>query len=168
MPSLHAQDKGIKDMTTLEYPSKASSSFRDAIWGHSKTSVKANEKATLVSETSDTLNYKGRSLGVEAMILYSFSEGKFVEGTEVYTQKLASNSEYVSAFESLKNQLIEKYGAPSQDKTNWAYDPPNKATEVKMKGMSKKAVWGTENTVITLSLSEEDGQFKLFTVHSKK
>lgn len=91
---------------------------RNVCWGDTKEEVKKYEtEATYFTEDEDDgdLMYEDSLGGYDVWIIYSFEDDKLFRASYIMNEKLTTGGQYLNAFESWHNSLIEKYGEANSD-----------------------------------------------------
>jgi len=103
-----------------------SCNFRNVAFGFSSADVKTKETATLGLEKDNSglhiLSYSVRVFDSEALLMYIFAKDSLTRTKYVITEDYVNKNNYITAYNSIKNKLIEKYGNPEFDKTIWKND----------------------------------------------
>jgi|GEM_PF-2543918 len=91
--------------------------FQGVTWQTTKSELKK-----LFPEGTSTNNGYSQSTevaGLKANLLFSFNQDKINLMGYVFDEKHTSKNLYIEDYSKLKNILIQKYGDPDEDKTNW-------------------------------------------------
>ncbi len=135
--------------------------FRDVVWGDSIEDVKKYEKATFIGEQESNLVYEGQLMGYDCSITYSFEQGKLYNGGYLITDIYSSAGQYISAYESIKEEINQKYGTPIEDEIIELEDE----SLIDMAGAPRaleygyttyRARWKTKDTNIMLGMMAEN------------
>jgi len=131
--------------------------FRKTKWGMSKAEVKKNEKAKFVDEGADGFAYKGKLLNFNVLIIYRFLDNKLSEGIYSFEEKHMNDSDYIADFNTIKELLIKKYGAPYFDTYHWKNnmyreDIQRHGTAISMGHLILLSKWETDRTNIDMIL----------------
>lgn len=132
--------------------------FRIGFWGDDIETIYKYETAKFaaVSDDNKTIMYSGTVAGHEAYILYDFDdEGKLYRGLYQFTNSYNEGSMYIAAFDSLKENLTDKYGKPSMDKKkkiSSLADYTDDGTALQLGYTMYSAKWTAESTEITLGM----------------
>lgn len=132
--------------------------FRIGFWGDDIETIYKYETAKFaaVSDDNKTIMYSGTVAGHESYILYDFDdEGKLYRGLYQFTDSYNEGSMYIAAFDSLKENLTDKYGKPSMDKKkkiSSLADYTDDGTALQLGYTMYSAKWTTESTEITLGM----------------
>lgn len=147
-------------------PSDRNGDFRVGFWGDNIDTINKYETAKFegVSEDEDgtVMMYSGTVAGKDAYIIYNFDiEGKLYCCFYGINNTYSSSALYITAYESLKDSLSEKYGKPSSDDVKKIsslanYADPDIALQL---GYSVyRTIWNTDTTEISLGmLNSGDG-----------
>lgn len=135
--------------------------FRYGVWGESVEQIKRREDAEFIGENEGNLAYEGSLSGCECGIIYVFSDNKLVEGGYTISDVYTNPGQYISTYESIKQQLYEKYGDAVTDETikmqtDSLIEAAGPASALKYGYVAYKACWETENTVITIAMMAEN------------
>jgi hypothetical protein len=136
--------------------------FRNSIWGDDVDTVKKYETKINLEPTEDGgLFGKTTVSGYDAYTFYCFENEKLYEGLYLFNLNYTSGGQFITAYNSLKNSLIQKYGTPSID----TIIPNEKESLIEHAGPSKAleygyvvytATWEKDNTSIMLTMSSQD------------
>ena len=136
--------------------------FRSSIWGDDVDTVKKYETKINLEPTEDGgLFGKTTVSGYDTYTFYCFENEKLYEGLYLFNLNYTSGGQFITAYNSLKNSLIQKYGTPSID----TIIPNEKESLIEHAGPSKAleygyvaytATWEKDNTSIMLTMSSQD------------
>lgn len=136
--------------------------FRSSIWGDDVDTVKKYETKINLEPTEDGgLFGKTTVSGYDTYTFYCFENEKLYEGLYLFNLNYTSGGQFITAYNSLKNSLIQKYGTPSID----MIIPNEKESLIEHAGPSKAleygyvaytATWEKDNTSIMLTMSSQD------------
>jgi hypothetical protein len=128
-----------------------------------KTEVKGTENLQLVRETSGTVEYKFKFIGLESRVIYKFKPdktGKLRLGGAQYLidQDDVNPARFFEDYQSLKKYLEQLYGPPVGDENNWTNeiykaDEKNWGFAISLGFLSCVATWKNARTKIVLHLS---------------
>jgi len=141
--------------------------FRQATWGMSKVQVKAIEKAKSYGEEKksdgglDILAYEGKAGSLECFIAYYFVENQLIQGRYHFLEKHANRILFIGDFRTVKKELTQKYGKPTEDETYWKNDlykddSSDWGMAVAVGHLSFQAVWQTPQTKVLLMLTGDN------------
>ena len=145
----------------------ANPNFRKVKWGMSKDEVKSRENAgSIIHDKDNTLGYDDVTVaGLNTYVAYLFVDDKLYRAVYIFDERYVNNYKYIADYNTLKDILTSKYGAPNEDKKTWLddsryyKDKPGKA--VAYGKLIYYAVWTADNTKISLSLVGENYDPKL-------
>lgn len=116
-----SQNLSAKDENN--YPSSQSQfTFRNTSWGMTKDEVKNSETAKFLDEDDTSLIYTGKVAGLNTSIFYKFINNKLVSGMYMIEEKHSNKNSYIDDYQNIKKILLDKYGKPSIDDTDWKND----------------------------------------------
>ncbi len=139
--------------------------FRQSAWGDSSAAVKALEKAEPADTTKsgglDVILYMGKAGTLDCAYGYMFAEDKLVKGRYLFTEKHSNNNQYITDYENVKKNLIDKYGNPQTDKVIWKNnlykdDQDDWGFAVSLGHLVYRSEWTTDETRIVLILSGDN------------
>jgi hypothetical protein len=140
--------------------------FRNTAWGMSSSRVKALEASPPVQEQDGLLVFTASISSLETHIGYFFTNGILTRARYAISENHMNKSDYITDFNTLKTQLIKKYGAPSQDVKHWKNDRDKDMSDesglaISLGNLSYYANWATPRTQIALALFGEDFNVRL-------
>lgn len=135
--------------------------FRSIPWGASKEYVLQNDPNPRKETGKDYLVLKGQLDDIDVNITYFFWEGHFIKGVYLTTDILGEYSTYFETFTRFKDLLVQKYGKPIIDLTNWVdvsyKNRPDKWLLALSRGhLEHFAYWSQEQIVISIKLGAVD------------
>ncbi|MBD3422438.1 MAG: hypothetical protein GF398_20175 [Chitinivibrionales bacterium] len=132
--------------------------FRKAHWGATKGQVKSSEKAQLLHESADQLEYKHSLAGINCKVIYKFDNGKLSRGFYKIEQDHVDPNMFYADFESLVSYLSKIYGTPrarnfdwknpmyKNDKSKWGF-------AISIGFLKCNVIWQFKNTKVDLNIS---------------
>lgn len=103
--------------------------FRGYDWGTSKEEIMKNEiTSDMVAdvdylEEDDGLLINGQSVaGLDALVLYNFTDNGLDSGVYSITEKHTNKTDYYRDYEDLVKKYTDKYGTPVIDQAQWKDD----------------------------------------------
>lgn len=97
-------------------PEKRSNvTFRNTCWGDSIETVMENEEGAPVDRDNEGLAYEGTLDGHPVYILYTFQNGRLVEGGYALTEHYTNGGQYIALYEQWENTLSKQYGNPDPE-----------------------------------------------------
>ncbi|MBU3098418.1 MULTISPECIES: hypothetical protein [Clostridium] len=151
--------------------------FRKVKWGMTREEVKKTEKTPIMATTDDAIMYKDRVCGIsDVQLAYQFnSEGKFTEGLFMFTGRHSNPNDYIDDYESIKKQLIAKYGEPSTYDNGGIWkdslykdSPQERGMAVITGGLIYGTKWNLPNTIITLFLQGDKFEPSMDVIYESK
>ena len=130
--------------------------FRNSTWGDSREAVRA-AAGEPARPSNDELVYDVSLKGLNAVLLYTFTDGKLSGAVYFFREPHSNASSYVIDYLALNDLLTEKYGKPQYDKDIWSNtryedDPFQWGTALALGHLSKQTIWETERTKISHAL----------------
>lgn len=142
--------------------------FRIGFWGDSIDTINLYETADYVGTNSDNsgLLFSGTVSGYKSDIVYYFDKntGKLYQGAYQISENYSQGALYITAYNTLKDNLTSKYGNPVSDKKKTlsslaAYTDEGSALQL---GYTVyQACWETETTRITLGMISQNYEVSL-------
>lgn len=140
--------------------------FRECTWGSSEDQVKKSERSEFFQKQKgntglDILGYNGNAGGMDCLIAYYFAENQLVEGRYIFIEDHVNKNLYIDDFNKVKSNIVEKYGAPTQDQMIWKNDLykddlSDWGTAISAGHLIYAAVWELPLTKISLQLSGDN------------
>jgi hypothetical protein len=137
--------------------------IRKAMWGMEKADVKKSENLPLFRETQKTLEYKFSLIGLQSVVVYSFTSdnaGALRLTTAHYQidQDDVNPARFYEDYKSLKVYLRQVYGFPVSDENVWSNDmykadEKNWGFAISLGFLSCRASWKNTRTKISLTIS---------------
>lgn len=142
--------------------SSRSGDFRIGYWGDSIDTINLYETAEYMGTASGNsgMVYTGTISGYKANIIYYFDNaGKLYKGGYEITENYGQGALYITAYSTLKDNLISKYGNPISDKKKNISSLAAYADEgdALLLGYTMyQCYWETETSAITLGMLSEN------------
>jgi len=149
--------------------------FRNVKWGDSKKTVRLYESdINFTHEEDDYLMGEVSISGYNSLVFYDFQDDKLYSGFYVIEPDTYTNpGQYISTHNSIKSQLIEKYGQPiSSD-----IIPLNEADLIEYAGPADAlnfgyvqywSTWETESSTIDLTMDSKEFDIALMVIYTDK
>lgn len=149
--------------------------FRNAKWGDTMADVKNYEL-----EIEDYLVVSDSQLGGEASVagystyvVFDFDNDSLCRGTYVFNLKYSNAGQYIPVYNTLKNNLTEKYGNPESDSIipladELTIEMAGEATALKLGYVQYEALWETSRTKIRLLMASENYRVTLGIIYFDK
>jgi hypothetical protein len=106
----------------ISYAQDSDPNFRDASWGMSKSEVRKSEEKDLVDEGSEVLRYSDNIIGMDANVIYMFTDNKLTQGGYIFEEDHLNTEDHISDFKKTKRLLKKKYGTPQREGKKWKND----------------------------------------------
>lgn len=141
--------------------------FRIGYWGDSIDTINYYETADYQGTASDNsgLVYDGTVSGYKANIVYYFdSTGKLYKGGYQITENYSQGALYITAYNTLKENLISKYGEPTSDlKKNISSlaSYTDEGSALQLGYTIYQCCWKTETSNITLGMISQNYKISL-------
>lgn len=154
------------ETTTPPDAKQSNEGFRSSPWGASISTIKGNETATLVNESGTGALYKGTVSGLNAYISYQVdvTYGLY-RGGYVFQEEHSNGHTYISDYQTLKDAVIQTYGAPTSDqivKLSTLADYADAGQAIEQGYVEYLSEWVTDNSRIVLNMSSDN--YKISTV----
>lgn len=135
----------------------AAGDFRNARWGMSVAEVKLSETAKLLDESDGILLYESSLSGLDVFVGYVFTNGILVRGKYISVERHSNRNDYITDYNTLKDLLTKKYGAPIDENVFWLDDLyrddySDWGFAVSLGHLKYFDSWETERTAITAAL----------------
>lgn len=137
--------------------------FRGVEWGAGKAEVLATEKHQLHHDIENEIGFWNfKFAGVEAGLVYTFEDGKFVRAQYLSRHRTNDPSEDLADYESFKAQLDEHFGAHLAEEWIWidgrehGEDEPTLA-EITSGTAELVTRWELEDANLRLLIAGSDG-----------
>ena len=136
--------------------------FRLTSWGMSQEEViGSEEKIDPVEKTENMIKYKTQILGNNVELLYLFAENKLIGSSYRLDDNYLNSRHFLRTYNKFKQALMQKYGQPDKDTTNWlneTYKNDRKkwGLALSLGHTEYSALWNTKNAIIECSLKEEN------------
>ncbi len=88
---------------------------RKVVWGMTVSEVRKSEALEVLDAESNLLSYKTQIAGFEAFLLYDFLSNELCSVRYMFLHEHSDDGDFINDFDTLKDNLIKKYGKPSQD-----------------------------------------------------
>jgi len=119
--------QGVESTQEPVQPSPKAPDFRGAYWGMSKAQIRKSETAKFFTEMTDlgavkgrdSLNYIGKVLDREVLIIYVFMNDKLVRTQYRFSAEHTNKFGYLDDYHVVSKALTEKYGKPDEDEMIW-------------------------------------------------
>lgn len=140
--------------------------FRKVAWGASLSDAKTSESGDPLVEERDALLYEIKLGRFSCQAIYLFIGDQLVRGKYIVVDQYQNQTNYLTAYDELKDLVSKKYGTPEGDATYWMNDLYKDnysewGMAVGCGHLSKFANWGTLESKITLSLTGENFDVQL-------
>lgn len=154
-------------LISTNFSQETKAHFRETSWGMFQEEVQKIEKSEFVKKEHskvsglDILIYKGQAGQFEILIGYYFAENQLVEGRYVFTGIHSNKNIYIDDFQTVKNELTQKYSMPQKDETYWRNDlfkddPSDWGMAISVDHLLYEAIWKLPDTEIRLQLSGDN------------
>jgi len=132
--------------------------FRETHWGMTKEQVKKTEKSGILQEQDRMLLYYGTAGDLECFILYFFAYDTLYEAKYIFIENHERKNQYISDFETVKKNIIYRYGNPKDDGQLWRNEEYKDDTDLRGLAVSLGHVtyytkWATDKSEIMELLS---------------
>ena len=136
--------------------------LRHTRWGMTQEEViKSEEKMDPVEVTENMIQYKTQIMKNNVGLQYVFVEDKLIGAIYKLDDNFINSDRFRSTYNKFRTALINKYGQPSEDKTNWVTDTFKNDRKkwglaLSLGHVEYASSWRTKNTFIECSLREEN------------
>lgn len=136
----------------------ATTTFRRTRWGATAEEIEASEEGKPKKGHDGSLTFKGKIAHLETKIRYELLNDALTRARYEITEEISSTNKYLGEFDSFKDLLTKKYGAPVEDTNRWiddSYkDEPNEWGDAVSRGdLELRAVWQSPDTRVTAELN---------------
>lgn len=158
------ETKEVEESTEVVSENRENTTFRNAVWGDDKETVKKYETEIKLEEIDGTLLGESSIAGLlDSYIMYYFdSDGKLYQGMYgIKTKEGVGAGVYISDFNQLKEKLTSLYGTPISDEII----PLTKQSQIDYAGAEKslefgytayRTIWETDTTKIMLGMQSQN------------
>ena len=119
----------VGSLSVMVNAEESTITFRGYDWGTSKEEIMKNEiTSDMVAdvdylEEDDGLLINGQSVaGLDALVLYNFTDNGLDSGVYSITEKHTNKTDYYRDYEDLVKKYTDKYGTPVIDQAQWKDD----------------------------------------------
>ena len=119
----------VGSLSVIVNAEESTITFRGYDWGTSKEEIMKNEiTSDMVAdvdylEEDDGLLINGQSVaGLDALVLYNFTDNGLDSGVYSITEKHTNKTDYYRDYEDLVKKYTDKYGTPVIDQAQWKDD----------------------------------------------
>jgi hypothetical protein len=136
--------------------------FRLTSWGMSQEEVVGSEeKIDPVEKTEHIIKYKTQILGKNVELFYLFAQNKLIGSSYRLDENYLNSRRFIRTYNRFKQALINKYGQPDQEKTNWnnetfKNDRKKLGLALSLGHTEYSSLWNTNNATIECSLRQEN------------
>lgn len=161
-PNLENEDKSVSRVVPIN------PDFRDVKWGMGCEEVKAIETAQFYAEKENSLYYKTTLIDKNMVLVYDFNENdELCKASYILTDTHSNNNFYLTDYESLKKEMIAKYGTPKEDNDVWfsdlyKNDPQRYGLAVAAGHYARVCKWDVNNTEIALGILGDNFEVSVF------
>lgn len=159
--------------TAEELVKRENTNFRNACWGDDIETVKKYEDAKSEGEEDNALLYSSKVSNYDAYVLYYFDDnGKLYQGMYGFTDEYTNPGQYIPQYQSIRDSLKEKYGAPDED----AIIPLQKQSQIDYSGEANslqfgyvvyRATWNNYNgTKIMIGMQAQNSEIKIVVMYT--
>ena len=135
--------------------------FRKTKWGMNKLEI-----IELEGEPSDNIDdalfYRSKLVaGIKAKIIFVFVDDALVRTKYIFNEVHSNSNDYISDYTTVKDVLVQKYGDPYTDQTNWNKDlyrddVQNYGMAISVGHLVLEAGWLNIDSDILISLSGDN------------
>lgn len=157
-----SENKSEKEVLKVTVEDRRDCDIRNAKFGDSKETVKRYEALNCLQEDNNSLSYITDLSGEEAFLIYNFNntDELYIVGymiTEVHT----NYNIYISKYNEIKENIIQKYGSPETDERNrgslYSYCS-DEAQALQLGEVSYYTMWNLERCKIELGLQKDNSK----------
>lgn len=159
-------DKGFVD-TTISEKTSGINDFRNVKWGMTLEEVKKNENAEYFGGMENVIMYKTKAMNMDATLVYQFNDkGQLCQAMYMLDKVYTNKNSYIEDYLLVKNDLISKYGNPTDDAVLWLNDLfkddyQDWGLAVSVGHLRYQTKWYTDNTEIDNLLTGNDYKIDL-------
>lgn len=136
--------------------------FRYTRWGMTAEEVIAAEKKMdPVEKNVNMIKYKTQVLGKNIELVYLFAQDKLIGAFYKLDENYLNSQHFIQTYDEFIEALIEKYGQPNKETTNWLIDTYRNMRSkwglaLSLGHLEYFVLWKTQSTTIECSLREEN------------
>lgn len=140
--------------------------FRDCSWGDSPAVIYGMHDEEPIHASDELIVFAGALSGYACSICYDFVMSQLYSGRYVFSDIFVENQRYIGFFETFKDQLSKKYGAPLRDEYIWIDDlyrdePDEWGDAISHEGLVLLANWDLGETTIDLICNASEYDIKV-------
>lgn len=148
--------------------------FRKTYWGMSKEEVRKTEDEKPFKDEGGRLAYTTTVAGRKMLVVYHFTaSGLLARRSYAVIEEHTNRNDFIEDYLVLKANLVDKYGQPASDTTDWRNDlykddEAQHGFAVSLGHLVYEATWETKTTDIDLKLFGDNYQIHLFADYTSK
>lgn len=128
--------------------------------------VKKSEPGKPIRSDKTQLAYQTDISGLEAIAVFSFLDDKLASGAYTFTAEHEDPLDYLRDFRTLRDLLVEKYGAYTDEQVEWLDrtfegDEASYGRAIAAGHLRMQAIWSRPDTDIALLIQGEGGKVRL-------
>ena len=147
--------------------------FRSTHWGMTEAEVRELEAGEpvlankLTGRNANYIAYEGSLMGNDVLIVYYFGPNGLYESRYIWTEEHSNESLYISDYDSVREQLTQKYGTPWYDQENWdtsshkSYYADNKGDALCYGYLTYETYYSTDRTDISMEMDADNYEISL-------
>ena len=136
--------------------------FRYTRWGMTEEEVIASEiKTDPIEQIENSITYKTQILGKNVELVYLFTQNKLIGSLYKLDENYLNSQHFIQTYFEFKDALMQKYGLPNKETTNWLNDTYKNVRNkwglaLSLGHLEYFVIWKTQSTTIECSLREEN------------
>lgn len=173
----NTQEKAQNDSETaqteeIKKPQRPKYDFRKTRWGMSRQEVMDSERAKLIFENENSVEYRVFVGDYQAQANYKFQDDKLIRAGLYFLKEYDDKNDYLTAYEILKESMVKNLGSPLIDKSvqldpSQVIDTGQQAQAVCDGKIVYGSQWNYPGTDVQLLLRGEDGTCYLTIMYIK-
>lgn len=142
--------------------------FRSVKWGMSRLEVRDAESGEFIGEPQDGwFAFQTTVAGMDARVLYQFIDDELARGGIWFAETFSNRNKYLQNFRKVRSALIDKYGEPDRDETQWLDDlyrddPSDWGMALATGDLVKQAEWDLDGTNIVEVVQGQNFEITFF------
>jgi hypothetical protein len=123
--------------------------------------IASEKKMDPVEKNVNMIKYKTQVLGKNIELVYLFAQNKLIGAFYKLDENYLNSQHFIQTYDEFIEALIEKYGQPNKETTNWLIDTYRNVRNkwglaLSLGHLEYFVLWKTQSTTIECSLREEN------------
>ena len=168
------EENELQENPHLTDKERENTDFRNAKWGDSSATVLEYETEIELTQLSDgDIAGSATVNGFDSYVFYSFDNDKLYEAMYYFVDLFSNPGQYIQAYYSLKDTLIEIYGDPIEDtiipmETQSLIENAGESRALEFGYVAYRARWETDTTKILIGMSAQNYEVNLIIAYTDK